>query len=586
MLSESQQHAIESDARDILCIAGAGSGKTTVLTGRVDRLLSAGVAAKSMLVLTFTRRAAREMRRRIEVKQGEGSTRDMLCSTFHSVCLQILRAYGDRIGYDTATLSVIDQIDADTMLQSTARDCGLVDGNGKGKKGASLKSLAQYRDNEYSGQAQLAHELFEQWFAHYTSERRSMNVLDFGSCLTEVNRLFTECPDVLELYRRRIKWVFVEEAQDTDETQFILHDWFLPSANFFAVADRRQSIYKWRGGRPDLLTERHPNATIIDLRECFRCGDSIVAAANRLIAHNGDTLAQPMIGATGQTGIVETLAGRTDAIVDKVCWLRQAYSPRDIAIIARRHDHLKRIEDRLVEAGIPCERVGQKNDIATDPDFRAIYCCLRLFANPRDDMAFMGLRERLDIGGTEYASIRTGAANLGISHWQAYMLPNPFTWTDPRGLKVRDLAGHVLRVISHPGHHWRWWLANCGDMTPGEAVEWFGTRDIHAENESADADAVTLLTAHAAKGLEFQVVIVAEMNEGSMPSSQGIRGGEDAIAEERRVAYVAMTRAKERLILHYRGPDHFDDPKYAKPPSRFIAEAGLSVATPKAEAAV
>lgn len=585
MMTPSQKHAIDSDSRDILCIAGAGSGKTATMVARIERLLNAGADPTSFLVLTFTRRAARQMRERIEAKGH--STEGMLCNTFHSVCYSILRAYGDRIGYDTQTLSVIDTIDADALLQSTARDCGLVDGNGKGKKGVSLKSLAAYRDAQYSGQAvdsPLA-PFMAAWFAHYTSERRSMNVLDFGSCLTEVNRLFTECPDVLEIYRRRIGYVFVDELQDSTDVDYVLHEWFKPSAQFFGVGDRRQAIYGFRGSRPDLMVERNPRAVIHDLRENFRSGYKIVAAANALIAHNGDTLAMPMIGATGQAGIVETLTGRTDAIVDKVCWLRQAYAPRDIAIIARRHDHLKRIEGRLVDVGIPCERVGQKNDIASDPDFRAIYCALRLLANPRDDMAFMGLRERLGIDGASYATIKHAAAFDGISHWQAYRKRR--NWTSPPVLRIPDILSYVGALIRHIHCDLiDWWTSHCGDMTPAEAVEWFGTRDIHAENDEAAADAVTLLTCHAAKGLEFPVVIVAEMNEGSMPSSQGIRGGEDAIAEERRVAYVAMTRAKERLILHYRGPDHFDDPKYVKPPSRFIAEAGLNVKANAAEAAV
>lgn len=321
------------------------------------------------------------------------------------------------------------------------------------------------------------------------------------------------------------------------------------------------------------------NATVIDLQRCFRCGDAIVEAANNLISFNHDAIALPMIGATGQAGIVETITGRTDAIVEKVCWLRQAYAPRDIAIIARRHHHLKRIEGRLRDVGIKCERVGQKNDIANDRDFRAIYCCLRLFANPRDDMAFMGLRERLDIGGTEYASIRVGAANLGVSHWQAFAKSKEVVWTDPGKLKVRDTGGHIHRLIAgSPGNgaeHWQWWLANCGDMTPAEAVEWFGARDIHAENEDAGADAVTLLTLHSSKGLEFPCVLLAECNESSMPSSQSIRAGDEAIQEERRCFYVGMTRAKERLVCHYRQPEHFDDAKCVKPVSRFLGEAGV-----------
>lgn len=252
MLTPSQQQAVESDARDILCIAGAGAGKTRVLSQRVIRILNVGTEPKSFLILTFTRRAAKEMKQRIEAVAGDGSTRGMLIGTFHSVCFSLLRAYGDRIGYDTQTLSVIDTIDADALLQSTARDCGLVDGNGKGKKGCSLKQLAAYRDAVYAGMTHEITEQLEQWFAHYTSERRSMNVLDFGSCLTEVNRLFTECPDVLEIYRRRIEHIFIDEAQDLDAIQhgFVF---LFPDATHFFVGDLRQSIYGWRSARPDLL---------------------------------------------------------------------------------------------------------------------------------------------------------------------------------------------------------------------------------------------------------------------------------------------------------------------------------------------
>jgi len=315
-LTDSQRQAVTTDSRDVLVIAGAGSGKTRVLTERIKHLLTnCGASASDMLVLTFTRKAAAEMQSRLLATLGEGAERQlrgMLIGTFHSIALHILRAEGEVLGYNAKSITILDPDDADLLLKQCCSDLGYL--HGKKWKGVTWKAVQAAREGRYHiGVAcpEGASDPIRRILAEYDRQMFALNVMDFGKILSECHRLLHEHPEVLERWRQRIKHVLVDELQDTDEVQYRLHGFFAPPATFFGVGDRRQSIYGFRGSRPDLMTEQHPDAEIIDLRECFRCGDRIIKAANSLIGHNDDTLAQPMIGATGRIGDVVPMPGRS-----------------------------------------------------------------------------------------------------------------------------------------------------------------------------------------------------------------------------------------------------------------------------------
>lgn len=575
-MTPSQQHAIQCPDSDILCVAGAGSGKTAVLTSRVARVIAEGADPKSLMVLTFTKKAAGEMKARIAAATGDPDAMNgAMMGTFHSVCLKILQAYGDRIGYDGNTLGVIEPDDADALLEQCARDLGLFR-SGKWGKGLSGKAVRKALEACYSSGVDAADDDAGRIIRAYWHELRQLNLLDFGLILRLANQLFRDHPDVLAMYRERVKFVFVDELQDSDAVQFTLHDWFAGTAAFFGVGDVRQTIYLFRGACPHLMRERHPNATVIELAENFRSGARIVDAANRLIACGPDRVA-PMVAAK-DGGYIEAMPGRTDDIVRRVGMAVGAFGPGNCAVIARSHRTLRRIEGRMRDQGVPCYRVGQRWDITDAPEFKTLHRAMRLVVNPRDQLAFMLLLDQFGMTTGDYAKCRMAAAQSGrpileeASGWGGPLINRIEFLADvgelTAGVAVRELAmqlGSSNSVVD-------FW-SPVADLPLKGALDWYGTRDRDAENEDAPKDKVTLLTAHSAKGLEWKFVMVAECNEASFPSSSAIREG--TIDDERRVMYVAMTRAKDVLVCHYRQPEDQAEERTISEPSRFLFEAGL-----------
>lgn len=570
-LTESQCKAMTTESRETLVIAGAGSGKTKVLCHRIAYLINQGASPADLMVLTFTRRAAGEMLARLEQLLPDVRWSDVLIGTFHSVALNLLNSDGDTLGY-TPPITVIELDDCELLLKQCARDLGWFDGK-KWRDGLSLKKLRSHLDHYYNtgewqhGTPELGK--LSEICTNYHHELHQMNAVDFGLILIESRRLLTEHPDVLERFRQRIKHVLVDELQDSDTVQYDLHDWFAPPATFFGVGDGGQSIYGFRGARPDLMTERHPGAEIIDLRECFRCGDNIVEAANSLIEHNHDPLAKPMVDTTGGSGRIDIETGRSiDIACVAVSMNRWSYAWSDIAVLARNHRTLRRLEEVFGEHDIPCHRVGSGFDITNTEEFKQLLAALRLCVNARDDLAFLRIYSQFGLSNADYTQLRKQAAEKGASHYLAH---------DPDW----GYRGHqeLMETIDenangYPDEVREFWQEHCSGMTVEEALRWYALRDSQDDLPDEDADEVTLLTVHAAKGLEWPVVLLVGLNEGDLPSSQSLRE-EGGVEEERRVCYVAVTRAQERVICHYRRIEDQAEGRKVKPPSRFLGESGL-----------
>ena len=596
--TDAQRQAVTTTSRETLVLAGAGSGKTRVLVGRIVRLLTEqGCSPSDLLVLTFTRKAAGEMRERLlealQPEHGDGARRivgGMLMGTFHAVCLSILRTHGDHLGYDTEHLEVLAADDADLLLKQVCRDLGFFNGK-TWKPKLSWKGVRRALDRMYTElEVTLEDVRIGQIVCEYHLRLRELNALDFGTILKAVNALFKMQPEVLAAYRGRIKHVLVDEYQDTDQVQYKLHHWFAPPATFFAVGDRRQSVYGFRDARPDLMDQEHPDAEIIDLQQCFRCGDRIVEAANRLIEHNDDPLAKPMIGATGRAGALLRFPGRSGDVARAV---RQTVSAgfawQDIAVIARTHWVLRRLSEIFTDSRIPHHRVGAGFDLCDTDEFKLLHAAMRLCVNPRDNLAFLRLVEVFGLSPEQYANVRVVAASRGISHVEAC---GAVTAPQPSGLLAATIQRHVeapevkykstyrltiaLAVGLFPDREQcrlsllDFWHKHCPDMTPAEALDWFALRDSHEDLTTGDR--VTLLTAHAAKGLQWPCVLIAEAQEKTFPSSRALKD-EDGVLEERRLFYVALTRGQERVVLHYRRPEHQNQERGVTQPSRFIAEA-------------
>lgn len=581
-LTAAQLEASHSMATETLVIAGAGSGKTAVLTERVQWLIDHGASPDSLLILTFTRKAAAEMKARIASQLGSEAALDgAMIGTFHSVALQILRRHGALLGFNTETMTIIDEHDRDILLNRACIEVGILKGEKSWKSPWSREKAERTLEAFYSSGGELpkpAHA--RDMIRRYRELLHSMNCIDFGTMLLGVNKIFAEHPAVLSEYRNRIKHVLVDELQDADASQYRLHDWFAGTSSFFGVGDMRQTIYGFRGARPDLMQEQHPNAHVFHLSENFRSGDKIVARANAVIAHNpeGDP---PMLGATEREGRAWTWTGRTADIVQEIRSMVKAgmYGWSDIAVLARDRRSLVRIEQVAVEMDVPVYRAGGGFDVCDTPEFRRMLSVMRLMVNPLDNLAFMHFAQFMSLTQVDYAEIKRDATEVGCSHFQAAR--KRYGETMLRLPKPDENAGDV--AVSHvfvsedyfPAA--QFWSHHCPNMTVAQALDWFALRD--SGDDVPAGKRVTLMTVHKAKGLEWPVVIIANCNEGNFPTGRARRTAE-GIEDERRVFYVALTRAREHLIAHWRREEDQAAPKPGKDrvvqaPSRFIAEAGL-----------
>ena len=637
-LTDAQHAAVRTESSDVLVIAGAGSGKTRVLTERIAFLLTEkGVSPSELMVLTFTNRAAAEMTERLFASlrahgwlDPQKECRQMLIGTFHAIAFQMLRQDGDKLGYNVHSLTVIEPADADLLLEQCATDLGYYrDGSWRGGvTGKALRKFlegfyttGEYPKDESSAQAirgkgsrqtgspdlSLAGIVTE-----YRSRLFSLNALDFGHILLQCRELLRHHKEVRDHYATRIKHVLVDEIQDANAIQhYGFLDFFRVPQTFFAVGDFRQSIYAFRGSRPDLMTQHHPEATRVVLRECFRCGDRIIGAANALISHNRYMLCitdDEMIGATGRSGSVDLGWGRSADIAGMVKALhREGYACRDIAVMARKHRALKRLADLFTDFKLPHYRVGAGLDVCDTDEFRLLHAALRLCVNDRDNLAFLRLLPALGLSAADYAEVRTRAARDGVSHYRAYdtiatdwfnaslrdaaPLWNAIELTRKEDRPIQSAVDVLQDAIGSCARSTNLdpaaivaacevWLP-CIGMSVSAALDWFALRD--AQDDLPDADVVTLLTIHAAKGLEWPACIVVDCNERDFPGVQSAKSPEE-LQEERRVCYVAMTRTKERLLLHYRRPEDQAPPKPSKrrnghgafkPPSRFLLECGV-----------
>lgn len=427
-LTESQLRAINTDSREVICLAGAGAGKTRVVVKRIARLIQEGASIHDFLVLTFTRRAANEMRERL-AKELDGfkerDLRKMALGTFHSIAYRILRADGERIGVRD-NLTVAEQYGADEVLKSICEELGYLKG-GRWNR-TSWSEISKYRDDYYTGSRQKESRFCELAFSEYRNRLIEMNVLDYGSLLSTCRDLLTSNPDILAKYQQKWKYVFVDEMQDTDSVQYSIHNLFTQS-DFFAVGDFRQCIYEWRGARPDLLLETHPNAEVIHLQHNFRSSHPIVHAANRVIQNNpeGDIPMIPSANLQPNEPVVIECSFEELAVKLRE-YSKNGFDWNDMAAIGRTHATLKSLADVLESKKIPHYRVGKSYELCDTDEFRRIHAGMKLNVNHRDNESFTVVRHWF-CGPNEFPKIRTYAAKEDCSYLSAAhsLYPNKIT---------------------------------------------------------------------------------------------------------------------------------------------------------------
>lgn len=554
--TKSQQQAIDCNAESMLLIAGAGSGKTATLTARIQRLVSEGVSPSSILCLTFTRKAANELKERLAKLIGSSSSKKIWAGTFHSISYRILSQWGSKIGYQTdsgKSITVITPEESEDLLKEIIKAY---------KYDGTLKSISEAR-------SVLAHDGTEpedlnikRIIGEYHARLKECNAVDFDLLLLEVQKLFKAYPAALEFYQTKFDHIFVDEYQDTDQVQYNLHEILKPK-HLFCVGDSDQAIYGWRGASIGIILafeEAHTGAEVIKLEECFRCADVIVGRANSLIENNKNRIEKTLIGATGNEGVFEVANESTpDFIAEYISEFMAFENPAQIAVVARTHRALEAIELACRGVALDVLRVGKATaEVEAEETFQFMRAYLRLQLNPRDNIAFLtanriGFRQELK-------EIWKHANMHGCSWYESYGDIEPIT---PEQSLLEFYAAAcayieaepVQSVIEYMEHFWP-------GITADDFLTAYQLRDSQLELEKKNNDKITLITAHAAKGLEWDNVLIVDFDEGRFPSKMALKS--DNLEEERRLAYVAFTRARNRLLI-FRNAE--------KVPSRFIAES-------------
>ena len=600
-LNDRQKEAVLATDGPCLVIAGAGSGKTKVLTHKIAYDIESGIKPWNILAITFTNKAANEMKERIEKLIGDAA-KDLWMGTFHSICVRILRRYIDRIGYKTDFV-IFDTSDQKTLIKECLKalkvddkiftDRGVLSeiSNGKNEmlepKAYGVKYAGDFRKEKIA-------EIYEL----YQRRLRENNAIDFDDIINFTIKILSENPDVLDYYTEKFKYILVDEYQDTNKAQFTLVSLLASKyGNVTAVGDNDQGIYSFRGADISniLNFERDfPGTRIIKLEQNYRCTGNILKAANAVIKHNENKYDKKLWTENEEGHLPCIYCGEDEYdegryIVEQINHLKteEYYKNSDFTILYRMNAQSRAIEDILMREGIPYKVIGGLK-FYERKEIKDIIAYLRLIHNSADNLSLKRIinEPKRGIGKTSIDQIQEISDKTGNSMYeiirnaQEYGLTRVFSnsrdfieqieylKSKKDELKISDLIKETLNKTGYTKA-----LENENSVeaeTRIENLEEFLTVAIEFEEESADNtlaeflenitlssdidgmedqdDSVTLMTLHSAKGLEFPVVFLVGMEEGIFPGYKSI-GEPQALEEERRLFYVGITRAKQYLYL-------------------------------------
>jgi|CXWL01.1.fsa_nt_gi DNA helicase-2/ATP-dependent DNA helicase PcrA len=620
-LNPDQLDAVVHRGSPLLVVAGAGSGKTRVLTHRIAHLIDEGVHPMQILAITFTNKAAGEMRERVAVLVGPVA-RKMWVSTFHAACVRILRANADRLGYPR-TFSIYDQADAQRLTGYVIRDLGL---DAKRFAPRAVHATISLWKNELIGPDQAtakASNIFERKHAdvyrEYQARLLRAGAMDFDDLLTQTVELFRKHPDVLQSYRERFKHILIDEYQDTNLAQNELAVLLAAdSGEITAVGDENQSIYGFRGAdvrNINQLEDSFENLTTIVLDQNYRSTQVILDAANAVISHNAARRPKELWSELGQGDRI--VRYHADDEHDEASWVvrtlhslheTDAQQWREIAIFYRTNAQARVVEESLIRLGVPYKVVGGTR-FYDRREIKDAMAYLRAAVNPADEVSVKRVLNvpKRGVGDTSVGKLDAFAAAETISFTDAMRRANEAALTGPAARGVESfvrLLDDLTAMIDHPDHP-----AGPADVlqTALEMSGYLGELEAEASVESngrvenlgeligaareytrvdefleqvslvADTDDldddnhVVLMTLHSAKGLEFPNVFLLGMEEGVFPHTRALTEPAE-LEEERRLAYVGITRAQRRLHLsHAWSRTLFGSTQY-NPPSRFLDE--------------
>ncbi|WP_276913692.1 DNA helicase PcrA [Aneurinibacillus aneurinilyticus] len=627
-LNPQQKEAVLATDGPLLLLAGAGSGKTRVLTQRIAYLLSEkNVAPWSILAITFTNKAAREMKDRVSAIVGPDAE-DIWISTFHSMCVRILRRDIDHIGYNrnftildsSDQLSVVKQCLKDLNIDPKKFDPRAVLGFMSTAKN-ELKTPEQYGDIAMGPVEQVAQRVY----TLYQKKLKSNNSLDFDDLIMKTIQLFEEMPEVLQFYQKKFRYIHVDEYQDTNRAQYMLVKMLAAGhKNICVVGDSDQSIYRWRGADiTNILNfeKDYSNARTILLEQNYRSTKKILEAANKVISNNFGRKPKNLWtenddGAAIRYYTADSEHSEAYYIVDQIQKaVDRGRTYRDVAILYRTNAQSRVIEEVFVKSGIPYNIVGGTK-FYDRKEIKDMLAYLRLISNPDDDLSLTRIINvpKRGIGAGTVEKIATYAAQQGISMYRAIQEVDQIglsaRFTDSvvkfarliaelesmqEYLSVTELTEEVLKRTEY-----REELRREGTLEARSRIENIEeflsvTMEFERTNEDktlvafltdlalvADIDkldeteedkgnAVVMMTLHSAKGLEFPMVFLAGMEEGIFPHSRALLE-EVEMEEERRLAYVGITRAEQELFLTRALMRTLYGQTKMNAPSRFIEE--------------
>ncbi|WP_375460150.1 ATP-dependent helicase [uncultured Enterovirga sp.] len=621
-LNPEQRQAVEATEGPVLVLAGAGTGKTRVLTTRIAHLIATGKAWPSgILAVTFTNKAAREMKERVSHLVGAAGEGMPWLGTFHAIGTKVLRRHAELVGLrsDFTILGMDDQI---RLLKQVIAAEGIDEKRWPARQLASFidgwKNRGLQPKEVPAGEAAaFANGRGLALYGAYQARLKTLNATDFGDLLLECLRLWRDNPDVLESYQQRFRYMLVDEYQDTNVAQYL---WLRLLAqarkNLCCVGDDDQSIYGWRGAEVDnILRFEHdfPGATVIRLERNYRSTGHILAAASGIIAKNKDRLGKTL-RTEDEAGEKVTVSGAWDSeeearqIGEEIEALH-ANKERlsDVAVLVRISAQMREIEDRFVTLGLPYRVIGGPR-FYERAEIRDALAYLRATAQPADDLAFeriVNLPKR-GLGEAAVQCIHAHARRARVSMMQAarYLVETDEMKPAPRR-SLRDLMASFDRwrammdrtahnelaatILEESGYTDMWQKEKSADAAGRlenlkelvRSMEEFPDLASFLEhialvmdaNETEGQDRVSLMTLHAAKGLEFDTVFLPGWEEGLFPSQRALdENGRAGLEEERRLAHVGLTRAKRRAKIYFASNRRIHGMWNSTIPSRFVDE--------------
>lgn len=609
-LNNEQKQAVMHMEGPCLVLAGAGSGKTKVLTTRIANMINEGIYSGNILAITFTNKAAKEMRDRISLVVENNYA---FVGTFHSFGLRIIRENVEKLGL-TSNFTIIDSDDALSIIKKIMKEFDI---STKDFSPSFVRNKISFIKNEMLSDAEVEkflasppEKVAAKVYFQYEKVLRKNNAVDFDDLLKRPVMLFLENEDILDKYQERYKYILIDEYQDTNEVQYKLVKMLASKyRNLFVVGDVNQSIYgfRWSNYKNILNFEKdYPDAVSITLNQNYRSTNTILTAANNVIKNNVEKKEVNLFSTYGDGVKIKYFRGLDEKdevrlVTDEIRkLLNEGYTYNDFAILYRTNAQSRNVEDAILKLNYPYRVVGSYY-FYKRKEIKDLLCYLRLISNHQDDVSLERVINvpKRGIGTTSIQNITTLANDNNTSMFDCLSKPKELEFKKlildlTEEAKNKDLTELIDLVLEKSGMKKELenehsldadirlenlmefksitenYQKDTGNVNLEDFLEDISLVADSQEHQEFD-NAITLMTMHAAKGLEFKVVFLIGMEEGIMPHFMSLESSSD-LEEERRLCYVAITRAKERLYITNAKRRLLFGTVNMNPPSRFISE--------------